>query len=231
MDFFDSLINEVNSTIENSEKSAYRYIESERWADLGYNQVVLQRDTAFELNGTGFSLVTSAVVDDAIVVVGDDVSSISASTTFSRIAIVQICETEDAQQSYDLIKKIEFVKYHCFPDGYMMRSASSSFKESVRVSKSALKNGLSFERIGNLLISEYKKIPSVKGVKMLFITDRSVDYSVYKRIAEKNREITETLNKVMNNLVFDCATCNLKPICDEVEGMRELHFKSAKGEM
>ncbi len=231
MDFFDSLINEVNSTIEKSKKSAYRFNESERWADLGYNQVVLQRDTAFELNGTGFSLVTSAVVDDAIVVVGDDISSISSSTTFSRIAIVQICETEDAQQSYDLIKKIEFVKYHCFPDGYMMRSASSSFKESVRVSKSALKNGLSFEKIGNLLISEYKKIPSVKGVKMLFITDPSVDYSVYKRIAEKNREITETLNKVMNNLVFDCTTCNLKPICDEVEGMRELHFKSAKSEM
>ena len=231
MDFFDSLINEVNSTIENSKKSAYRFNESERWADLGYNQVVLQRDTAFELNGTGFSLVTSKAVADEIIVVGNDISSIASSGALSRIAIVQVDDTDDAQQSYDLIKKIEFVKYHCFPDGYMMRSASSSFKESVRVSKKSLLNGLTFEKIGNLLISEYKKIPSVKGVKMIFVTDERINYSEFEKIAEKNREITETLNKVMNNLVFDCTTCNLKPICDEVEGMRELHFKSAKGEM
>jgi hypothetical protein len=31
----------------------------------------------------------------------------------------------------------------------------------------------------------------------------------------------------MQNINFDCSTCNLKPICDEVEGMRELHFKNS----
>ncbi len=231
MDFFDSLIKEVDVSIENCKKSAYCFNESKQWADLGYNQVILQRDTAFELNGTGFSLLTSSDIVDEVVIVGSDVSSISSSTNFCRVAIVQVSDEVDAQQSYDLIKKIEYVKYHCFPDGYMMRSASSSFKESVRVSKEALKKGLTFEKIGNHFISKYKENPSVIAVKIIFITDDNIDYSVFKRIAEKNREITETLNHVMNNLVFDCATCNLKPICDEVEGMRELHFKSAKGEM
>ena len=110
----------------------------------------------------------------------------------------------------------------------MMRSASSSFKESVRISKSALKKGLDIYKIGNLLISKYKEIPQVKGVKIIFITDAAADYSSIKSLAEKNRAITETLNRVMNDMTFDCSSCNLKPICDEVEGMRELHFKSAQ---
>jgi hypothetical protein len=27
---------------------------------------------------------------------------------------------------------------------------------------------------------------------------------------------------------LDCASCKLKPICDEVEGLRELHMKKEK---
>ncbi len=228
MEFFDSLINEVNSLIENNSKSVHCFCENEQWADLGYSQVVLQRDMAFELNGTGFSLVTTSDVGDEIVVVGNNLRDINSCCNYSRVAVVEIDDTEDEQTAYDLIKKIEFVKYHCFPDGFMMRSASSSFKESVRVSKSALKNGLDFYKIGNLLISKYKEIPQVKSVRIIFITDVSVDYSAIKSLAEKNRTITETLNRVMNDMTFDCASCNLKPICDEVEGMRELHFKSAQ---
>jgi hypothetical protein len=26
---------------------------------------------------------------------------------------------------------------------------------------------------------------------------------------------------------MDCNACNLKPICDEVEGLKELHFSAA----
>lgn len=231
MDFFNSLINEVDLLVEDKEKSVHCYEESKQWADLGYSQVILQRDMAYELNGTGFSLVTTNAVSDEIIVVGDDLGDVRSSCNFARIAIVEIDETADTQSAYDLIKKIEYVKYHCFPDGFMMRSASSSFKESVRVSKNALKNGLDFNKIGNLLISKYKSIPQVKSVKLIFITENCVNYSQISAIAEKNRKITETLNQVMNDLVFDCESCNLKPICDEVEGMRELHFKSIKGEM
>ncbi len=228
MEFFDSLINEVNSLIENNSKSVHRFCDKEQWTDLGYSQVVLQRDMAFELNGTGFSLVTTSAVGDEIVIVGKDLCDIHSSCNFARVAVVEIDDTEDEQTAYNLIKKIEFIKYHCFPDGFMMRSASSSFKESVRISKSALKKGLDFYKIGNLFLSKYKEIPQVKGVKIIFITDASADYSAIKSLAEKNRTITETLNRVMNDMTFDCSSCNLKPICDEVEGMRELHFKSAQ---
>lgn len=227
MDFFDSLINKAEEIIENHKKTAHNYDSTRLWADVGYNQVILQKETAFELDGTGFSLVTDKAITDEIIVVGKDLCRLKSKTQYARIAVVEIENNEDAQALHDIIKKAEYVKYNCYPDGFMIRSASSSYKESVRVSKNALKNGISFEAIGNLLISKYKELPQVKAVRMIFITDESIDYAEFKPLADKCREITQTLNQVMNNLIIDCDSCNLKAICDEVEGMRELHFKKA----
>ena len=128
----------------------------------------------------------------------------------------------------DKLKKIDYVKYHLFPNGYMIRSTSRSHKESVRVSKSAINDGISFSNIGSLMIKKYKENPAVKGVRLIFITSPEADYAKAERIAQKNYEITETLNHVMNSVVFDCKTCNLKAVCDEVEGMKELHFSKLK---
>ena len=66
------------------------------------------------------------------------------------------------------------------------------------------------------------------SVKVIFVTEEKVDFSSLSAIAEKNNKITETLNHIMNSVNFDCDTCNLKAICDEVEGMKELHFKMGK---
>lgn len=229
MDFFNSLIKNTNEILSELPQKSYKHNKSNACEDLGYNQVILQRDTAFELGGTGFNLVTSNNVEDEIVIVGNDLSEIKSDCKFVRISLVQIEDTSDEQAAYNLIRKIEYVKYHYFPDGYMIRTSSRSHKEAVRVSKSAIKNGIGFERVGNLLINKYKEIPAVKGVKVIFVTDENADFNTLTSFAEKNNQITETLNHIMNNVNFDCSTCNLKPICDEVEGMKELHFKTSMG--
>ncbi len=109
----------------------------------------------------------------------------------------------------------------------MIRTSSEEQKEIVRVSKSAIKKGISFEKIGNLLNSKFLENKSVKNVKTVFVTAEDFDYSLLTSVAEKNSEITKTLNHIMQGINFDCSACNLKPICDEVEGMRELHFKNS----
>lgn len=228
MEFFDSIINQTEEIIKNQNKTVHNYDSAQLWTDVGYNQVILQKETALELDGTGFSLVTANQINDEIIIVGKDLNELCNKTQFARIAIVEIDEIDDAQELHDSIKKAEYVKYNCYPDGFMIRSASSSYKESVRVSVNALKDGISFEKIGNLLISKYKELPYVKHVKMIFITSESIDCAVFRCLADKCREITQTLNQVMNNLMVDCDSCNLKAICDEVEGMRELHFKAVK---
>lgn len=231
MNFFDSLINDSLSVISKYRQIEYSPDKSESRSDTGYSQVILQRDTAYELNGAGISLVTSSDIQDGIIVAGDELSEISGNRKFARISIIQTDDVEDEQKAYNLIRKIEYVKYHVFPEGYMIRTASSSHKESVRVAKSALKNGISFESVGKLMINKYKEIEAVRGVKIIFVTVPDADYDAFFRIAEKSIDITKTLNHVMNTVNFDCDTCNLKAVCDEVEGMRELHFRNKEMNM
>ncbi len=225
MKFFDSLILETEKLISAFPKKEFELCKP--WHDAQQAQVIMRRDTAYELEGVGFNLVTSDNVRDSVIVVGEDLKDIKDSRRFARITVVQIEDSDDEQKAYNLIKKIDYVKYHCFPDGYMMRSTSRSHKEAVRVSKQALKDGADFGKIGSLLIEKYKEIPAVKGVKVIFITAKGANYNEAEIIAEKNCAITETLNHIMNSVNFDCDTCNLKAICDEVEGMKELHFNKA----
>ena len=227
MEFFDSLICELSDLISEYQKANYPCSEKNQWTDVGYSQVILQRDTAFELDGVGFNLVTSSDVEDGIVVVGDELCSITADRKFARVCLVQLEDSDNEQDCYKTIKKVDYVKYHFFPEGYMIRTTSRSHKESVRVATSALKKGISFEKVGNLLISKYKENPKVKAVKVIFVTASGADYKKLEAMAQKSGSIAETLNHIMNNVKFDCDTCNLKPICDEVEGMKELHFKNA----
>ena len=227
MEFFDSLICELSDLISEFQKVNYPCSEKNQWTDVGYSQVILQRDTAFELDGVGFNLVTSSDVEDGIVVVGDELCSITADRKFARVCLVQLEDSDNEQDCYKTIKKVDYVKYHFFPEGYMIRTTSRSHKESVRVAKSALKKGISFEKAGNLLISKYKENPKVKAVKVIFVTASGADYKKLEAMAQKSGSIAETLNHIMNNVKFDCDTCNLKPVCDEVEGMKELHFKNA----
>lgn len=229
MEIFSSLIKEFNSYIEPFSKKEYDYKEDNAWADAGHNQVILQRETFFELDGVGFNLLTSSHIDDGIVVIGKDLQEIKENTKFARVSFIEFEEAQTAQKTYNLIRKIEYTKYHFFPDGYMIRTSSRAHKESVRVSKNAIKGGLDFQKVGTLLINKYKENPAVKGVKIFFVTEKNADFSKLEQLSRKSNEITETLNQVMNDLKFDCDTCNLKAICDEVEGMRELHFKTSMG--
>ena len=229
MEFFDSLIGEVSALVSKLPLKAFPFKSDKAWKDIGYNQVILQRDTAFELGGTGFNLVTSKEIEDEVILTGADLTEIKRDCCFARVSIVQIEESEDEQKLYNLIRKIEYVKYHYFPEGYMIRTSSRAHKEAVRVSKASIKDKISFGTVGNLLINKYKEIPGVKGVKVIFITDPDADFHALEEAAQKGNKITETLNHILNSVNFDCDTCGLKPICDEVEGMKELHFKNSSG--
>lgn len=231
MEFFDFLISEASQTLEKLSSKSYPYNPEKLWQEEDYSHVILQRDTVSELDGTGFNLVTSSQVDFGVHVIGDDIQSLKGKRKFARICIVQIGADEDEQKNYNLIRKIDYIKYHFFPAGYMIRTSSRAHKEGVRVSKSAVKAGISFEKIGNLLIKKYKENPAVKGVKVYFVTESDADYGKIEEMAQKSNSITEALNHVMNSVKFDCDTCSLKPVCDEVEGMKELHFKNAENGM
>lgn len=228
MDFFDNLIKEFNEMISPYSKRDYSFDANNSWQDVGQNELIMQRESAYELDGIGFNLVTSKPVENGVTVIGDDLNLISSNRKFARITVLSLDDADDEQRIYDLIRKIEYVKYHFFPKGYMIRTSSRGHKEVVRVSKASVNSGISFEKIGNLLLSKFFENQNVKSVHTYFISEKNFDYKKLEDIAKKNHRVTETLNHIMNNVNFDCNSCNLKPICDEVEGMRELHFKQKR---
>ena len=104
----------------------------------------------------------------------------------------------------------------------------STVNLTFRVGKKALQNGLSFENIGCGFIAAYKKDPLVKAVRVLFITQRDFDYKTTAALCSKANAVTESLNKILEGLEISCDTCELKSVCDEVEGLRQLHFGKEK---
>lgn len=200
------------------------------------NELILKKDSQFELGGSykpavNFQCVTtleSFVKKDEILLYGKDLSEISTDVSFARLAFLQINNLEDDDTAYKAIKELEFIKYNMNLDGYMMRASTMDKREQVRIAKTAINSSISFESVGNAFINKYKENPLVKAVKVIFITS---DMPIFKNLisnAEKVDKITLTLNHVLSSMNLDCHSCNLKSICDEVEGMRELHFKNSK---
>ncbi|MCR5207797.1 MAG: hypothetical protein K6C14_04885 [Eubacterium sp.] len=226
MNFFDSLIERTDGLLSSFEKKDYPLCEA--WNDLGKNTVVLKRDEAYELDGIGFNLVTSKDIGESgITVIGRDLGDIDGNTKFARISLIKMKPYEDEQSAYGVIRKVEYLKYHYYPEGFMVRTVSTSHKENVRVTRDALKNGITFQKVGSLLVSRYLENPSVLSARVIYVTEPAADYNALAEIADKNYAVTEALNHIMENLPLDCSACNLKPVCDEVEGMRELHFKNS----
>lgn len=210
------------------------------WTDSGQNELVLTRDAAYELGGgnapaANFTCVTSSsdlVTEDKVVLIGPDLGQIREDTSFTRIVFLHVNDISgEDQEAFRTIRDMEFVKYHVFPEGYMMRVSPENRREQVRVSKQAIKRGISFRAIGNSFIKEYKKNPLIDHVTIIFVTG---DKPLCKELAETAKKvdtITMTLNHIMDGLSTDCNVCSFKQVCDEVEGMKELHFKKGEGPM
>ena len=154
-------------------------------------------------------------------------NEITANVPFARIVLLNINDLDD-DVAYKSIKDLEYVKYEIIPKGYMIRASSFDKCEQVRVSRDAVSKGINFEIIGNAYINKLKASRHVNAARIIFITEEIPEFKELIELANKTESITKTLNHVLNDMNLNCNTCNLKPVCDEVEGMRDLHFKKTK---
>lgn len=236
MELYENIIKDTMELLEAFTPLNLEVCEKSTWEMGKKNELILKSDSAFELGGSyksavNYQCVTTSddfIPQDEILLYGKDLSEIKEDTSFARLVFLNISNLVNEEIAYKTIKDLEFVKYNTNLKGYMMRASTMDRREQVRLAKSAIANGISFENIGNMFINKYKENPSVKAVKIIFIT---ADLPIFKQLvsnAEKVDDITFTLNHALSEMNLDCNNCNLKEICDEVEGMRELHFKSVK---
>lgn len=237
MKLFNSIIRSVPEHLGASSPKRYPYEPEKAWQETKDFDLVMMRDAAYELGGGGkpslsFTCVTTdpeLVPQDEILVYGSDLGQLKENTPYARIALIQVGDIEsddedDTEEAFRAIQNIDFVKYHVFPKGYMMRTSSESQREQVRISKQAVKAGISFRAVGNSFIRHYHQDTNVLAVKLIFVTAPDADYKGLMTEAKVTKDIALTLSKILEGMPTDCGSCNLKPICDEVEGMKELHF-------
>lgn len=211
---------------------------SRDWHDAGKAMMILQSDMAYELGGhnlpaVGNTLVTTEtnlVPQDEIVLVGKDLPELTEDCPYARISLVRVSEDciGTGNKLYNTIQNIGYFRYHIYPLGFMLRVSSSNDRESVRVAKEALERGLNFTAIGNTMQRALHLHKEVETVKIIFITDPKVDYARLQDTVKRAKQITSTIDHMLKDVNMDCNSCGLQEICDEVEGLREMHFGISK---
>lgn len=239
MKLYDEVIEKWNEKVNAMEVKQLDFAAAKVWEDVGKNNMVLRSDMAYELGGAsnkmyalGSTVITgtdSLVPRDEVILVGKDLPEITEDTSYTRLTVVLIDENAMGKGDalYSAIRNIEYVRYQINPKGFMMRVSTSHNRESVRVSKESLEKGMTFSHIGKAFVEHLKKNPKVKAVKVIFITEPEFNYKDMEKDVLQAEAITKTIDHVFKNVSMDCNACNLKEVCDEVEGLKELHFKNA----
>lgn len=201
------------------------------WADSGEHHMILGKETAYELGGGSFLGLSGCLCTTkpllfpkGVYLYGRDLTQIKENCSYARIVLTELAEDADEETLYRKLREIDYVRYHLHPEGYMARISPVSQREPVRIGKKALKNKISFCDIGQMYLERYQKISQVQNVNVIFITETAFDYSALEKQLHKAEQITQSLNHIFTSLNMDCDTCTLKPVCDEVDGLRELHF-------
>ena len=231
MKLYDDIINKCLNLLENTNMTTYKKKDISSWDIEDEQKIILRSDMAYELGGMMMPAVSALAFtsdidfEDEVVVVGDDISEIKSDTPYARVTMLKIDDSEwtDNQKAYSAMQRIDYTRYHVYPKGFMMRISTSTSREPVRISRQEVDFGLNFAAVGGTFIDAYHKHKEVKAVKIIFITNKDFPYDKLAQYASSMEDITKSLDKIFNNLVMDCRSCNLKPVCDEVEGMRELH--------
>ena len=218
MELYNPLINSTKEILSKGKPTVWDYNPRKAWNDLGAAELVLQKESAYELGALGLgsanyicTTTSSELVNkDQVLLYGPDLKAIKKDTPFARIVLLRIgaLEGED-EEVYRALKDIEFCKYHVYPEGYMVRMSPESHREQVRVSKKAIKKGISFEAVGNRYIEAYKKDVNVLNVTVIFVTDPTMDFKAMLENSKKVDAITNTLTHIMEGLPTDCSVCQL----------------------
>jgi CO dehydrogenase/acetyl-CoA synthase beta subunit len=200
------------------------------WPLAGDRDLVMGVDTAVELGhpkdgSTAFFIWTNEPVrlkNKRISVLGPDLHQlIGKRIPFGKIVLLG-CEGFSEENSYERYRKLENVRYDIRLKGYMIRGVSQYGREWSRVSRTAIDAGFSFPILGGALVEKYLEFEFVRTVEVIFFTSGLQDMKPFLPIAENALKIIGAMNKMVEEVSYDCDTCEYSDVCGEVEDLRAL---------
>ncbi|WP_158408521.1 hypothetical protein [Desulfosporosinus fructosivorans] len=212
---------------------SFDYDEQQIWPRVE-RQIILTPETALELGAPqteslAFLLWTETledIKDGHITLIGPELKDANVTQVpFAKIILVH-GQGFNETNAYERYQAMDVLKFKLNLDGYMLRSIPQENKEWSRVSHSALKSGFSLNILGNEIIREYKQLAYVDAVEIIFITSSKTDIQRFKPIGKKVAQITQAMKKIIDNLEYDCGTCDFGDVCKEVDGLKAMHQKA-----
>lgn len=200
------------------------------WPIAGDRDLILGEDTAVELGNpkegsTAFLIWANepaGLKNRRISVLGPDLQELKGRRVpFGKIVLVG-GEGFNEENSYERYRKLENVRYDICLKGYMMRGVSQYGREWSRVSQTAVDAGFSFQILGGALIERYLEFKFVRTVEVVFFTSGLEDMKPFLPIAENALKIIGAMNKMIEDVSYDCETCEYSDVCEDVEDLRKM---------
>ncbi len=249
MRLYDGLIREALAALEHCEPGMSGgprtlALGGPAWPRAERNELLLASDAALELGGgkrpaVALTLVTSdpgLFEPGRLGLYGPDLSELGPTAAFARV-VLALADFSDVgatlggderarsdEDLYHAVKDLELAPYELRLQGCMSRLSALDHREELRVGKAALAQGLGLEALGNAYAEAYLAVPRARAVSVFLSSVDLPCLGLLSGLARRARDITMALNAVVSGMGSDCGSCRLKPLCDEVEGLRELHF-------
>ncbi len=162
----------------------------------------------------------SRETEDEIFIVGPEiVEANSEALPLARLVIVQ----GDFADEYESYRELLEAAYDLDLRGVTSRSLPSRQEIWLRVSRTALREGLSLQVMGSALVQRLKALDSVRSVRVIFVTAGKEEIRELRAAADRARTIVDALVKMYDEMNFDCEECEYVEVCDEVGELRMIH--------
>ncbi len=190
--------------------------------------IILKSDMGMELGNPAqgsLSLLVWAEGDsvapvDEILLVGPDLLQAgSEALPLARLVIVQ----GDFADEYESYRELLEAAYDLDLRGVTSRSLPSRQEIWLRISRDALREGMSMPVLGSTLIRRLRHLESVRAVRVIFVTAGREVIGELRPTADRARAIVDALVKMYDDMNFDCEECENVEICDEVVELRAIH--------
>ena len=200
------------------------------WPAAGNQDIVLGGDTAVELGNPKDGSISfvmwvtdpQQLQNGRITVIGPDLPALSGRRVpFARIVIAGGTDFNE-QNSHARHREMEMLRYEIDLKGYMMRGVSQYMREWSRVSHEAISGGFSFEVLGGATIDKFAALPYVTATEVIFVTAGSTAFEQIRQTADDVFQIISAMNKMVEEVSFDCDSCEYSPVCGDVSELRSM---------
>lgn len=200
------------------------------WPTDEHRNMVMAGDTAVELGNPKDASVSflywledpGPLQSGRISVVGPDIAAADGMRLpFGKVVIVGGLGF-DAENRFDRYREMALMSCDLHLKGYMVRAASHYGREWGRVSREALRSGFSFSVLGGAIIDQYMQLDYVRAVEVIFVTAGCDDVLALRETAAEIGAIIGAMNKMAEEMSFDCDACEYAPVCGDVSELRAM---------